>query len=92
MRRIKQQKQSQSLIHSLRQTNEPFLASLGLPIASSVNTSNQEQSNDNRNSNQDNRTTEDNQMNLGRASNLSAGKIVHSFSNAKNLLTNVIFI
>ena len=36
LRRIKQQKQSQSLIHSLRQTNEPFFAGLTLPIASSV--------------------------------------------------------
>lgn len=36
LRRIKQQKQSQSLIHSLRQTNEPFFANLNLPIASSV--------------------------------------------------------
>lgn len=35
LRRIKQQKQSQSLIHSLRQTNEPFFANLTLPIASS---------------------------------------------------------
>lgn len=36
LRRIKQQKQSQSLIHSLRQTNEPFFANLTLPIASSA--------------------------------------------------------
>lgn len=35
LRRIKQQKQSQSLIHSLRQTNEPFFANLQLPIAAS---------------------------------------------------------
>lgn len=57
LRRIKQQKQSQSLIHSLRQTNEPFFANLNLPIAASAPSANNQDQNDDQNS--EDRTEDD---------------------------------
>lgn len=64
LRRIKQQKQSQSLINSLRQTNEPFFANLNLRIASSSSPSAPSQEQNNVQSNDG--TEDDNQQSAKR--------------------------